>query len=77
MGVTTLKSLHAYLRLLEHPSELKRKMPGTSNQRSIREGLSEISKLIDIDNNAFNDAQNIAAVLGPPRFADSKAALLP
>ena len=68
MTLPTLKSLHAYLRLLENPSELKRKMPTSSNQRTIREGLSEISKLAGLDNGAFKDPQNIAAVIGPQRF---------
>ena len=68
MAAVTLKSLHAYLRLLENPSELKRKMPSASNQRTIREGLSEMSKLVGLDNGALKDAQSIAAVLGPQRF---------
>jgi len=68
MAVATLKSLHAYLRLLENPSELKRKMPDYSNPRTIREGLSEMSKLVGLDNAAFKDPQNIATVIGPQRF---------
>jgi hypothetical protein len=68
MAVATLKSLHAYLRLLENPSELKRKMPASPNPRTIREGLSEIGKLVGIDDGAFKDPQNIAAVIGPQRF---------
>jgi hypothetical protein len=68
MAGATLKSLHAYLRLLENPAELKRKMPDYSHQRSIREGLSEMGKLVGIDNVAFKDQQNIAAVIGPQRF---------
>lgn len=68
MAVTTLKSLHAYLRLLENPSELKRKMPDYSNPRTIKEGLSEMSRLVGLDQASFNDPQNIAAVIGPQRF---------
>jgi len=68
MAVATLKSLHAYLRLLENPSELKRKMPDYSNPRTIKEGLSEMSKLVGLDNAAFKDPQNIATVIGPQRF---------
>jgi len=68
MAVTTLKSLHAYLRLLENASELKRRMPASSIQRTIREGLSEISKLAGIDNDAFKDPQTIATIIGPQRF---------
>ena len=68
MAVATLKSLHAYLRLLENPSELKRKMPDYSNPRTIKEGLFEMSKLVGLDNAAFKDPQNIATVIGPQRF---------
>jgi hypothetical protein len=67
-GVGTLKSLHTYLRLLENASELKRKMPTSSSQRSVKEGLWEISKLVEIDNAAFKDPQNIAAAIGSQRF---------
>ncbi len=66
-GVATLKSLHAYLRLLENASELKRKMPTSSIQGSVKEGLWEISRLVEIDNAAFKDPQNIAAVIGSQR----------
>jgi hypothetical protein len=68
MPVATLKSLHAYLRLFENPSELKRKMPDYCNPRTIREGLSEVSKLVGLDNAAFKDPQNIATVIGPQWF---------
>jgi hypothetical protein len=68
MAVATLKSLHAYLRLLENPSELKRKMPDYSNPRTIKEGLSEMSKLVGLDNAALKDPQNIATIIGPQRF---------
>jgi hypothetical protein len=68
MAGATLKSLHKYLRLIENASELKRRMPGSSNQRSLKEGLSEIGKLVGLDNAAFKDPQNIAAVIGLQRF---------
>ncbi len=68
MAVATLKSLHKYLTLLESAPEMKRKMPTSSNQRSLKEGLSEISKLVGIDDVASKDPQNIAAVIGPQRF---------
>ena len=68
MVAATLKSLHTYLKLLENAAELKRRMPGSSNQRSLRDGLSEMSKLVGVDKAAFNDPQNIAAVIGRQRF---------
>ncbi len=68
MAVATLKSLHTYLRLLENSAELKRRMPGSSTQRTLKEGLSEISTLAGLDNAAFKDPQNIAAVIGLQRF---------
>ncbi len=64
----TLKSLHTYLRLLENASDMKRKMPASSPQRSLKEGLAEVSKLVGIDNAALKDPQNIAAVIGAQRF---------
>ena len=68
MAVATLKSLHKYLTVLESASEMKRKMPATSHQRNLKDGLSEIGKLVGIDNFAFKDPQTIAAVIGPQRF---------
>ncbi len=68
MAVLTLKALHAYLKLLENASELKRRMPASSSQRTMKEGLYEISKLVGIDNAAFKDPQNIAALVGAQRF---------
>jgi len=64
----TLKSLHPYPRLLENPSEPRRRMPTSFNPRSPREGLSEMSKLVGLDNAPLNDPQNIASVIGPQRF---------
>ena len=46
MTGTTLKSLYKYLRLIENASELKRRMPASANQRSLKEGLAEIGKLV-------------------------------
>jgi hypothetical protein len=68
MAEITLKSLHKYLRLIENASELKRRMPASSNQRNLKEGLAEIGKLVGLDNAAFKDPQNIAAMIGPQRF---------
>src|ERR1044071_921533 len=68
MAVATLKSLHKYLTVLESASEMKRRMPASSNQRSLKEGLSEIGKLVGIDQVTFQETQNIAAVIGPQRF---------
>jgi hypothetical protein len=68
MAGATLKSLHKYLRLIENASELKRRIPASSNPRSLKEGLSEIGKLVGLDNAAFKDPQNIAAIIGPQRF---------
>jgi hypothetical protein len=68
MPVATLKSLHTFLRLLENTSELKRKMAGSFGQRSVKEGLSEISKLAGIDIALFKDQHNIAALIGSHRF---------
>ena len=67
IGVT-LKSLHAYLRLLENASELKRKMPTSSVQRSVKEGLGEMSRLIGADQAMFKAPRNIAALIGAQRF---------
>ena len=68
MTAATLKSLHTYLKLLENAAELKRRMPASSNQRSLKYGLSEIGKLVGIDGAAFKDPQNISAVIGRQRF---------
>ena len=68
MAAATLKSLHTYLRMLENASELKRKMPTSSTPRSIKEGLSEISKLVGVDNVVLKDPKNIAAFIGSQRF---------
>jgi hypothetical protein len=68
MAEATLRALHNYLKLIENPSELKRRMPASSNQRTMKEGLSEISKLAGTDSAAFKDPQNIAALIGSQRF---------
>jgi hypothetical protein len=68
MAEATLKSLHAHLRLLENASEMKRKMPTSSNQRSLKEGLAEMSRLVGLDSDGFKDPENIAAVIGAQRF---------
>ena len=64
----TLKSLYVYLRLLENASDMKRKMPASSTQRSLKEGLFEVSKLVGIDNALFKNPQNIASAIGSQRF---------
>ena len=68
MAEATLKSLHKYLRLIENASELKRRLPASSNQRSLKEGLFDIGKLVGLESDAFKDPQNIAAAIGPQRF---------
>ncbi len=68
MAAMTLKSLHSYLKLLENAAELKRKMPAHSSQRTMKEGLDEIGRLVSIDKAAFKDPQNIAALVGAQRF---------
>src|SRR4029077_12803593 len=61
-------SLFTYLRLLENASDMKRKMPASSSQRSLKEGFSELSKLVGLDNAVFKDPQNIASAIGSQRF---------
>jgi hypothetical protein len=68
MSPVTLKSLHAYLKLLENAAELKRKMPSPSNQRSMKEGWSEMGKLMGVDAVSLQDPQSIAASIGQQRF---------
>src|SRR6266481_4888464 len=68
MTAVTLKSLHNYLKLLENASELKRRLPASSNPRTLKEGLYEMSRLVGVDEAVFKDAQTIAAVIGAQRF---------
>lgn len=68
MTVVTLKSLHTDLKLLENASELKRRLPASSNPRTLKEGLSELSRLVSVDEVVFKDAQTIAALIGAQRF---------
>jgi hypothetical protein len=68
MAAVTLKSLHQYLRLLENASELKRRLPASSNPRTLKDGLYEMSRLIGVDGAVFKDAQTIAALIGGQRF---------
>ena len=68
MAIATLKSLHTYLRLLENSSELKRRMPPASNQRTLKEGLSEMARLLAIDPAVFKDPQKVADLIGSQRF---------
>ena len=68
VSTITLKSLHNYLKLLENPSELKRRLPASSNPRTLKEGLYETSKLVGVDEAVFKDPQTIAALIGAQRF---------
>jgi hypothetical protein len=68
MAAVTLKALHNYLKLLENPSELKRRLPTSSNPRTLKEGLYETSRLVGADEAVFKDAQTIAALIGVQRF---------
>ena len=68
MAAVTLKALHNYLKLLENPSELKRRLPTSSNPRTLKEGLYETSRLVGVDEAVFKDAQTIAALIGDQRF---------
>jgi hypothetical protein len=68
MAGVTLKALHNYLKLLENPSELKRRLPAASGTRTLAEGLYETSKLAGVDEAVFKDAQAIAALIGAQRF---------
>ena len=68
MSTVTLKSLHHYLKLIENASELKRRLPASSNPRTLKEGLYEMSRLIGVDEAVFKDAQTIAALIGAQRF---------
>ena len=68
MAVTTLKALHNYLKLLENPSELKRRLPVSNNPRTLKEGLLETSRLVGVEEAVFKDAQTVAALIGTQRF---------
>jgi hypothetical protein len=68
MSAITLKSLHNCLKLLENPSELKRRLPTSSLPRTLKEGLYETSRLIDVDEAVFKDPRTIAALIGAQRF---------
>lgn len=68
MSTVTLKTLHKYLKLLENASELKRRLPTSSNQRTLKEGLCETSRLIGVDEAVFQDPQTISAMIGTQRF---------
>jgi hypothetical protein len=68
MADVTLKSLHAYLKVLENASELKRRLPAPSTTRTLKEELFEVSKLAGVDETIFKDAQTIGALIGAQRF---------
>lgn len=69
MAQLSLKALHAYLRLIENASELKRKIPTSYGVRTIREELYEIGSLADLDEAVFKDPQNVGSLVGTQRFA--------
>lgn len=64
----TLKSLHAYLRLIENASEMKRRMPTSYTPKTLKEGLYELGKFASLDTAVFKNPQNIAAAIGAQRF---------
>ena len=68
MADVSLKSLHTYLKVLENASELKRRLPASFSPRTLKEELSEMSKLADVDDAVFKDAQTVAALIGAQRF---------
>ena len=68
MSAITLKSLHNCLKVLENPSELKRRLPTSSIPRTLKEGLYETSRLVEVDEAVFKDPQTIAALIGAQRF---------
>jgi len=68
MSAVTLKTLHNYLKLLENASEFKRRLPASSNPRTLKEGLSETSQLVGLDEAASRDPQHVAALIGAQRF---------
>ncbi|MBL9166431.1 MAG: hypothetical protein JNN07_01680 [Verrucomicrobiales bacterium] len=68
MDFISLKALHHYLRLLENPAELKRKMPASANQRNLKDSLGEISKLAGLEASAFKNPELIGTLIGDARF---------
>jgi hypothetical protein len=68
MSAITLKSLHNCLKLLENPSELKRRLPASSNPRTLKEGLYQMSRLVGVEEAVFEDPETIAALIGAQRF---------
>jgi hypothetical protein len=68
MAIITLKSLHNYLKLLENPSELKRRLPTSTGPRTLKEGLFEMSRLAGVDEAVFKEAHTVAALIGAQRF---------
>ncbi len=68
MALFTLKTLHADLRLLENGAELKRRLATSSNTRTLKEGFSEMSRLIGVEGSVFKDARAVAGLIGAQRF---------
>ena len=68
MALVTLKSCHTYLKQLENAAELKRKMPASSNPRTLKEGLYEMTRLLGLEEDAFAQTEQLAALMGGQRF---------
>jgi hypothetical protein len=64
----SLAALHAHLKLLENQAELKRHLPTYTTPRSVREGLSDMARLVGMDPAALESPQALAALIGAPRF---------
>jgi hypothetical protein len=67
MSAVTLKSLHQYLRLIENASELKRRLPASSNPRTLKEGFAKRAGW-STWTRPVQDPQTIAALIGAQRF---------
>jgi hypothetical protein len=55
MSAVTLKALHNHLKLLENASELRKRLPASSNPKTLKEGLCETSRLAGVDEARFQD----------------------
>ncbi|MHB1309234.1 MAG: hypothetical protein ACYC23_19320 [Limisphaerales bacterium] len=68
MALVTLKSCHTYLKQLENAAEFKRKMPASSNPRTLKEGLYEMTRLLGQEEDSFAHPEQLAALMGGQRF---------
>lgn len=66
MSELNLKTLHTYLRFFENPAEVKRKLPNTHAQRTLKEGVTDIGRLIGQQLNP--DPETLGKLIGPQRF---------